>query len=380
MTPPLTRTCRLEEVHVYQFDLPVKGKPYRMAKASVTHLDTTLVKLVARDSGGNMIEGWGEVCPVGPLYAEAHADGARAALAQIAPGLIGAEVTPVQIHHHMDQMLKGHHYARAAVDIAAYDIMGKMFGVPVSTLLGGAVTDRVPSYYATGVDTPDEVARIVAEKVAEGYPRIQVKVGGRPVEVDIETAHKVWDVINGKGIRLAMDGNRGLTTGDAMRMSRECQHIPFVMEQPTNTLDELRKIRPMINHGIYMDENSIDLNTVIHAAAEGLVNGFGMKVTRIGGLMNMMTFRQICAQLSLPHTCDDSWGGDIIAAACTHIGATVTPVLNEGVWLAQPYISTPYDHDGGIVIKDGHIAVPQGPGLGITVDESLFGAPVMSFS
>ena len=162
-------------------------------------------------------------------------------------------------------------------------------------------------------------------------------------------------------------------------MSRECQHIPFVMEQPTNTLDELRKIRPMINHGIYMDENSVDLNTVIHVAAEGLVNGFGMKVTRIGGLMNMMTFRQICAQLNLPHTCDDSWGGDIIAAACTHIGATVNPVLNEGVWLAQPYISTPYDADGGIVIEGGHIAVPQGPGLGIDVDESLFGTPVMSF-
>ena len=53
------------------------------------------------------------------------------------------------------------------------------------------------SYYY-GVDTPNEVARIVAEKVKEGYPRIQVKVGGRPVEVDIETAHKVWDVIKGK--------------------------------------------------------------------------------------------------------------------------------------------------------------------------------------
>ena len=372
----MTDHLRIEKIHLYQFDLPVKGKPYQMAKASVTHLDTTLVKLVA--TGG--ISGWGEVCPIGPLYAEVHAEGARAALAQIAPGLIGMPLMPLQLHHHMDQMLKGHHYARAVFDIASYDVMGKALGVPVSTLLGGAVMERVPSYYATGVDSPDEVARIVSEKVVEGYPRIQVKVGGRPVEVDIETAHKVWEVIKGKDVRLAVDGNCSLNTRDTLRMSRECQHIPFVIEQPTNTIEELRKIRPMINHSIYMDESGVDLNTVIHAAAEGLVNGFGMKVTRLGGLMNMMTFRQVCDQLNLPHTCDDSWGGDIIAAACTHIGATVRSSLNEGVWLAQPYISTPYDPDGGIVITDGHIDVPQGPGLGINPDETLFGDPVISFS
>ena len=67
------------------------------------------------------------------------------------------------------------------------------------------------------------------------------------------------------------------------------------------------------------------------AASEGLADGFGMKVTSIGGLMNMVTFRQMCHALSLPHSCDDSWVGDIIAAAFTHIGATVKPNLNEGV-------------------------------------------------
>lgn len=366
---------KIKQIDVYQFDLPVKGKAYTMAKASVTHLDTTIVKITAE--GG--LTGWGETCPIGPLYAEAHAGGARAALAQIAPGLIGCDVLPLAVHDRMDAQLKGHHYARAAIDIAIYDLLGKHLGQPVASLLGGARMQKVPSYYATGVDTPDEVARIVKEKTDEGYPRIQVKIGGRPVEVDIETVKKVWEVIKGKGIRLAVDGNRGLTTGDAMRMSRECQDIPFVMEQPTNTIEELRMIRPRINHGIYMDENGMDLNTVIHAAAEGLIDGFGMKVTRFGGLMIMMAFRQVCDALSLPHTCDDSWGGDIIAAACTHIGATVKPSLSEGVWLAEPYISTPYDPQGGVKIKGGYIDLPQGGGLGINPDEDLFGAPETSY-
>ena len=367
---------RIKQIDVFSFDLPVKGKPYTMAKTSVTHLDTTLVKITA-DNG---LIGWGETCPVGPLYAESHAKGACAALAQMAPGLIGCELLPLDVHRCMDKQLKGHNYARAAIDIATYDLMGKHLGTPVASLLGGAQADKVASYYATGVDTPDEIVRIVKEKVKEGYPRIQVKVGGRPVEVDIETAQRVWEVINGKGISMAVDGNRGLPTRDALRLSRECQDIPFVMEQPTNSIEELRAIRPNINHAIYMDESGIDLNIVIRAAAEGLVDGFGMKVTRLGGLMNMITFRQVCDAFSLPHTCDDSWGGDIIAAACTHIGASIKPTLNEGVWLAEPYISTPYDTENGVQIIDGYIKCPQSPGLGINPDEAMFGAPVASYS
>lgn len=81
----------------------------------------------------------------------------------------------------------------------------------------------------------------------------------------------------------------------------------------------------------------------------------------------------------MPHTCDDAWGGDIIAAACTHIGATVLPRLNEGVWLAQPYIERDYDPENGVAIKDRHIQLPSGPGLGVVPDESIFGAPVGSY-
>lgn len=366
---------KIAEIHIYQHDLPVKNGPYTMANAAVWSLDTTLVKLVA-DNG---LEGWGETCPVGPTYAESHAGGARAALAAMAEGLIGAEVAPVTLHRRMDGLLNGHNYAKAAIDIAAHDLLGKQFGVSVSTLLGGAVTDRVPSYYATGVGAPDDIARLAAGKLAEGYPRLQVKVGGRPVELDIETIRKVWEQIGGSGMRLAVDGNRGWTTRDALRVSRECPEIPFIMEQPCNTLEDLQKIRPQITHGLYMDENSTSLNTVITAAGTGLVDGFGMKVTRIGGLQPMRAFRDICEARNLPHTCDDSWGGDIIAAACTHIGATVRPDLLEGVWLAAPYIEGNYDAENGIRIEGGHISVPQGPGLGITPDESLFGAPVASF-
>jgi len=366
---------KIREIHIYQHGLPVKNGPYTMANAEVWTLDSTLVKITA-DNG---LVGWGETCPVGPTYAESHAQGARAALTEIAPGLIGVDLLGIRaLHRKMDSLLNGHNYARAAIDIAAHDLLGKKTGLSVSTLLGGAVSNRVPSYYATGVGEPDDIARLAKEKVTEGYPRLQIKVGGRAVEIDIEVIRKVWESIDGKA-KLAVDGNRGWTTRDALRVSRECPEIPFIMEQPCNSIEELKAIRSQVQHAIYMDENSIDLNTVITAAGTGLVDGFGMKVTRIGGLQPMTAFRDICEARSLPHTCDDSWGGDIIAAACTHIGATVNPRLLEGVWLAQPYIDGHYDSKNGIKIEAGHIKVPDTPGLGITPDEDQFGAPVASF-
>lgn len=365
---------KIAEIHIYQHDLPVKNGPYTMANAEVWALDTTLVKIVT-DTG---VVGWGETCPVGPTYAEAFAGGARAALLQMAPDLIGTGCLPLILHRQMDALLNGHTYAKAALDIAVHDALGKHLGLSVADLLGGALTDRVPSYYATGVGAPDDIAKLAREKRDEGYPRLQIKVGGHPVEIDIETIRKVWETV-GTTTRLAVDGNRGWNTRDALRVSRECGDIPFIMEQPCNSIDELRQIRPQIRHALYMDENSVDLATVVQAVGTGLVDGFGMKVTRIGGLHPMRSFRDICAARNLPHTCDDNWGGDIIAAACTHVGATVAPDRLEGVWIAGPYIDGHYDPENGVKVDGGHISVPQRPGLGVMPEETAFGAPIASF-
>ena len=367
---------KIKEIHVYSHNMPVKNGPYRIASSTVHSLDTTLVKIVA-DNG---LFGWGETCPVGPTYQPQHARGAVAALEEMAQGLIGTNpLQPLQLRRKMDSLLNGHRYAKAAVDIAAYDLLGKHVGMRVADLLGGAVTERVPSYYASGIGDPDEIARIAQERAAEGYPRMQIKVGGgRPVEIDIAVVRKVWERV-GTRIRLAVDGNRSLTTRDTLRLSRECPDIPFILEQPCNTIEEIKAIRGQLHHAVYLDENGEDLNTVLRAIGDGICDGFGMKVTRIGGLHAMATFRDICETRSMPHTCDDAWGGDIIHAACTHIGATVQPRLNEGVWLAQPYVEGNYDPENGVNIEGGHIKLPTGPGLGVIPDEALFGAPISSF-
>lgn len=366
---------RIKTIHVYQHDLPVVGGSYRMARTTVSTLDTTIVEIVTETG----VSGYGECCPVGPVYQPQHALGARAALAEMGPHLIGTEALHIsRVHDAMESALNGSRYAKAAVDIALWDIAGKVYNARVCDLLGGTGRETVPAYYAIGVLPADEAAAIAAEKRLEGYLRLQLKVGGRDLEEDIAAICKVHEAL-GTGVRLAVDANRGWTRRDAIRVSNACRDIPFVMEQPCDTVAEIAALRGRIAHAVYLDESADSLESILRSVNEAICDGFGLKVTRVGGLSAMRTIREICQVANLPMSCDDSWGGDIIAAACVHMGATVQARQLEGVWIAAPYIDSHYDPYNGPRIEGGHIQLPQGPGLGIQPETAQWGDPVMSF-
>ena len=366
---------KIIHIHVYSIELPVANGPYTYSGGSLYSVNSTVVEIIT-DSG---LSGFGECCPVGPTYAAEHARGAVAALAELAPALIGENPLAFNtIHNCMESHLHGHSYAKAAIDIALWDIAGKHYDARICDLLGGAQTENVPSYYTTGSVTPDEAARIAIEKRDQGFERLQIKVGGRDIAEDIETIIKVYEAV-GNNMRLAADANRAWTTRDAIFASNALQHVPIVFEQPCNSLTDIITIRKLISHPIYIDESSIDIQTVVNAAGQGWCDGFGFKLTRFGGISGLRQVRDICKASNLPHTCDDAWGSDIIAAACLHVGATVDTQLNEGVWIAQPYIEGHYDSDNGIKIEQGKIRLPQGPGLGITPERDKLSSPVASY-
>lgn len=366
---------RIQEIHVYGKTLPILGGPYTMSLITLESVDTTLVKIVADD--GKV--GWGEAAPVGAVYQPQHALGARAAIAEMAPGLIGQSLlTPLLLRRRMDGLLAGHNYAKAALEVAIMDLIGKHYGVRLCALLGGAAQERLPAYYATGIGQPEEIARLAKEKVAEGYPRIQIKVGGRDVAVDIAVVTKVWEKV-GTAAQLVVDTNRGMTASQALRLSLACRDIPFVFEQPCNTMEEIAAIRAQIAHPIILDENTESVADVLRAISMGICDGFGLKMTRLGGPGAMATVRDICQARSMPHTVEDSWGGDMVAAAVLHIAATVDPRLLEAVWTAGSYIEGSYDPENGIEVEGGYFTLPQGPGLGVVPDEGVFGAPLSSY-
>lgn len=366
---------RIARIDMFARDMRIMGGGFRIAGHTLTSLDSTIVKITADDG----TVGWGETCPVGPTHAPAHAGGARAAIAAMAPGLVGLALShPARIHDAMNARLNGYAYAKSAVDIAVFDIFGKVLDQSVADLIGGAVVRQVPSYHAIGAADADAAARDAVEKAEAGFTRFQLKIGGRPLEEDIASVRAVYEVL-GPGMKLVVDGNRSMTTRDALMLDRVCFDIPFVFEQPCDTLAEMEILRCSTGRPIHLDESGTDLETVMRAAVQGICDGFAMKLSRMGGLAPMAVFRDICAVRNMPHTCDDSWGGDIVAAACVHVAATVDPGRLEGIWIAQPYIEGHDCHEGGVAIKNGSIRAPEGPGLGVIPDEARFGAPVATF-
>ena len=179
---------KIKSIKVYKVPLAVVGKPYRMSHSVLTAFDSTTVEIETTTG----LVGFGECCPVGPVYQPEHALGARAALEEMCPHLIGLNSLEIDnVHRAMEASLNGSRYAKAAVDIALWDIAGKAYGARVCDLLGGAVREKVPSYYALSVGSPEETARSAKEREAEGYPRLQMKVGGRTVEEDIAVANQI---------------------------------------------------------------------------------------------------------------------------------------------------------------------------------------------
>ena len=371
---------KLTAIHVYTKELDIVGGAYTMAGSELHSVQTTIVKLQA-DNG---LIGWGEACPLGAAYQPEHPLGVQAALAHLAPHLVGAPVMqPLVLRRHMDHLLNGHNSAKAALDIATLDLLGKSLDCRVCDLLGGTQANTIPSYYALGLGEPNEIARQAQDKIRAGYRRLQIKVGGRELEQDVETirkvAEKVAEKVTGTSTQLIVDANRGYSTQEAIKLSLQTASIAYVLEQPCNTMDEVAALRGVISHPIALDENIEHIHSLLHAVAHNICDSLSLKVTRLGGLTSFAIARDICEARGLPITCDDTFGGDIIAAACAHGAATVKPQLFEGSWIAAPYIEQSYDPQHSIQIEHGRITIPASAGLGINPHQDRIGECIASY-
>ena len=202
-----------------------------------------------------------------------------------------------------------------------------------------------------------------------------MKVGGRPLGDDIEATRAVAAAID-PDTRLLVDANRGWTARDTIEFSTACRDVRLSIENPCRTYDEHRAIAAKLHHPLFLDECTTDVNAVVRAIGDGVAQGFGMKLSRVGGLTPLRTVRDLCIHHGLPTTIDDTWGGDITAAATVHMGATVPEEFYEGTWVSAPYQTPAYPtRTPAIRPVNGMIAVPDGPGLGVEPATDEWDAP-----
>ena len=366
---------KITEVRVYGKQLPM-ASGYNMSSAVVGDPETTIVQILTDTPH----IGWGEICPTGPLPQAEHAGSIRADFGLLGPALIDLDPRRMGlVHDAMSSTMDGGHGAKSAIDIACWDIAGKAYGERVCDLLGGARMDPVSTYYVVPIGTPEDSAELAQKLQDAGHTKLQLKAGGRHIDRDIAAIHAVAQTIR-PGVDLFVDCNRGWTVGEAIQVSQACRHLKLSIEQPCATYAECAAARPNLRHPLLLDECAINLATISTAIGTGLADGFGIKLTRVGGISAMRSIRDLCEATNTPTSCDDSWGGDIIAAACVQVGATLDPNLSRGAWISEPYQVAHYDEEHGPRIVNGTIDVPPGPGLGITIPSGYFGAPIATYS
>ena len=361
----------ISKISVFQVDLPLHEGSYNWSgNKSVKVFDSTVVR-IETDEG---IIGHGEVCPLGPVYLPAYAEGARAGIQVLAPALLTQDPTQlVKLNRHMDTTLKGHPYVKSAIDMACWDILGQATGQPVSNLLGGRYGDDFLLYRAISQEAPEAMAGKVAGYRAEGYRKFQLKVGGDP-ETDIERIRAVSAELQ-RGDVLIADANTGWLMHQAARVVRAVKDIDVYIEQPCETFEECYSIRKMTDHPFVLDESIDGLPILLRANSLQAMDVVNIKISKFGGLTKARQARDLCVSLGIAMTIEDSWGGDIITAAISHLAHSTPTELLFSSTDFNSYVTISNANDAP-QRNNGRLAASTAPGLGITPKMDVLGQAV----
>lgn len=365
-------TMRITRIAAHRVELPLHEGSYKWSGGkAVTVFDSTIVR-VETDAG---IIGHGEVCPLGPFYLPAYANGVRAGIAELGPHLLGENPLELgKLNRRMDAALKGHPYVKSGIDMACWDILGQATGQPVCTLLGGRYGEDFGLYRAISQEAPDAMARRVAGYRSEGYRRFQLKVGGDPA-VDIERIRAVAAQLQ-TGDRLIADANTGWLMHDALRVVRAVRDIDVYIEQPCASYEECLTIRRHTDHPFVLDEVIDSIDVLLRGHADRAMDVVNIKISKFGGLTKARQARDLCAALGVAMTLEDSWGGDIVTAAIAHLAHSTPPELLFTATDFNSYV-TVSTADGAPHRVHGRMAASTAPGLGITPRAEVMGRPVV---
>jgi L-alanine-DL-glutamate epimerase-like enolase superfamily enzyme len=350
----------IERIDVFGYELTPHAGEFRLSRGRSMGAETSFVVRVSTDDGR---EGWGEACPLTSSYLPTFAGGVRAALAELAPALIGADPANLtDVNARMDATLLGQHAAKSPLDVACWDLLGQAAGVPVATLLGGRVSERFPVYEAIAMGAGEDPVRAAWKR---GIRTFQLKVGGDP-RADAATVRRVLDIVGDEGTVIA-DANGGWSLSDALIAVRLLDGLPIYLEQPCRTFADCLHVRRATTLPMVYDESVTDADSLVAAVREGGGGAVNLKLGKVGGLTRARLLRDLALSLGAAVTIEDTWGGDVATAAIAHLAASTPP---EGLFSVSFVNDAVAEHVAGHVPRSdaGFGAAPDGPGLGLQVD------------
>ena len=368
---------RIKNLSVYRIKVPFKplGSVW-IGRKKPPYLDSTVVILTT----GSGQTGVGETCPIGAVYLPAFALGVRAAIEEMVPVLIGQDPSHIaRIVQLMDKSLLGHDYAKAAIDIACWDLLGKSTGLSISALMGGRHQSSIPAYASIPLDTPEEMVTYTRQKRSEGFRYFQVKVGGDPLEDVARTTAILAD--GNKEEIFMVDANRGWSKPDALRaiaaLNKSPEFADCYIEQPCATYEECRTVRLKCPQPMILDEVVDTTHDLAKAIKDQALDGLVIKVTHAGGLSKARLMRDICVHHGIKMRIEDTAGTEITRAAQAQLAAATPSRFLLG---SYPFLHhLPSTARDAPRLKEGMLHLNDKPGLGIRPNMDVLGEPVASY-
>lgn len=364
---------KIATVEVFPIRLPMKAVltlPLGPTRTLEEGKRVALVKIT--DVDGNV--GWGEAGPSRRWSAETLESCVTSIRHYLAPALVGHDLFDVAgLHARMNTELAvgldpGQPIAKSAIDLAVHDLIGKRLGITVQSWLGAKRANSVRLARLVSAATPQEAAQITSAAVAEGFKGFKVKVGHhKALDADIVRAV----VETAAGGYVWADANQGYTLEQALKMARVFEHLGLTLfEQPVPMSDvyAMKKLLSATGLTIALDEAAIGLPFVIELIRREAVEGLAIKVSKVGGLHYARQLCDLALNAGITLIGSGLMDAPIGFAASVHLFAAYglqLPVdLNGPQFIAEDYLAQP------LPVRDQVAYVPDGPGLGVSIDEA----------
>ena len=358
---------RITGVEIIPIKLPLI-EPFVISYGTFPNVESALVR-IETDAG---ITGWGEGTPDAIVTGETFA-GVVETLRLLAPALIGCDPRDrTTLMHLLDTIIGGVPTAKAAIDIALHDLVGKAAGLPVWALLGGRSKEYLTISRVVSLNSPEEMARDAARHVENGFATVKLKVGVEDdVRGDIRRVAAVREAV-GADIAIKIDVNQGWrTAGTAIRGTRGvAAYDPEYVEQPVDArdLEALADVRRMSGVPIMADEAIHDAHDILRAVQLRACDLVNIKLMKSGGLLGALTLNAIAETAGYVCQVGTMVESSIASSAGLHLALALRNVhtveMGGPIMLADDIgpMKDYYDRD--------RVSVPDGPGLGIEPDES----------
>jgi muconate cycloisomerase len=267
--------------------------------------------------------------------------------------------------------VQGNPFARAAVEMALWDLNGKALGVPVHRLLGGRVRDRVPLSWSLAVADHDAEVEEARAKVARGHRIFKIKTAALPLAEDVARVKRLREAL-GPDISLRVDANQGWDRSTALKAIRALEpwNVDFV-EQPVPRwdLEGMAEIARRVSVPIMADESCFSPHDALAIARLGGVSILGLKVTKSAGISNTLAIARIAEAAGMTCYVGCMIETSLGTAAYLQVALAAAPVT-WGCELFGPLLLKGDVVRDPVRYADGCILGLDRPGLGVEVDET----------